>query len=93
MHDEGESVPDSSLTPGESVQFTAVARDAGGDVLSGQAVTWATADSSVATVIGRRPAGLAGPEPRARHHEPRSDSSGELYLLTEAGDVLKIVQR
>jgi glucose/arabinose dehydrogenase len=44
--------PDSTLTPGQAVQFTAVARDARGDVLPAQVVTWAVTDSSVATVSG-----------------------------------------
>lgn len=44
--------PDSTLIPGQAVQFTAVARDARGEVLPGQALTWAAADSSVATVTG-----------------------------------------
>src|SRR5690348_4079033 len=44
------AAPDSTLTPGQTVQFTAVARDARGDVLPSQIVSWAAADSRVATV-------------------------------------------
>jgi Big-like domain-containing protein len=39
-----------SLNPGQTVQLTATARDAGGNVLSGVAVTWASAAAGVASV-------------------------------------------
>lgn len=39
-----------SLKPGETIQLSAVARDAGGDVIQGRTVDWSSSASSVATV-------------------------------------------
>jgi uncharacterized protein YjdB len=41
-----------NLTTGQTVQLTATPRDAGGNALSGRAVTWASGNTSVATVNG-----------------------------------------
>ena len=48
-----------NLEPGGSVQLTAVARDAGGAVLSGRAFSWSTTNSQVATVSGGRVTAVA----------------------------------
>lgn len=44
------SPPTASLTAGETVQLTAVVKDAGGNVLSGHTVAWFSSDESLATV-------------------------------------------
>jgi alpha-tubulin suppressor-like RCC1 family protein len=41
----------SPMTPGDLRKLTATVRDAAGNVLSGRTVTWATTNSSVATVV------------------------------------------
>jgi alpha-tubulin suppressor-like RCC1 family protein len=45
-----------SLTPLQTQQFTAVAKDAGGNVVSGASITWASSSASIATISS---AGLA----------------------------------
>ncbi len=49
------SAASTSLTPGQSTQATATARDSAGSVLAGQTVTWTTSNAAAATVS---PAGL-----------------------------------
>jgi uncharacterized protein YjdB len=44
------SAPDSSLIVFDTVQVTAVLRDAGGNVLTGRAISWSSSNTSVATV-------------------------------------------
>ncbi|HKW12192.1 MAG TPA: Ig-like domain-containing protein [Gemmatimonadaceae bacterium] len=44
------SLASSSLTTGKTTQATAVTKDAGGNVLSGRAVTWSSSNTAVATV-------------------------------------------
>ncbi len=39
-----------TLTPSQTQQFTATARDAAGNLLTGRAITWASSETSVATV-------------------------------------------
>ncbi len=48
------TAPDSSVTAGDVVQATVVARDAGGNVLSlgGRQVTWSSSATGVATISG-----------------------------------------
>src|SRR5690349_476329 len=48
--------PNACLPVGQTVQFTATARDSAGAVLPGKTVTWRTSDGTVATVD---PSGLA----------------------------------
>ena len=44
------SLASSSLQPGQTTQATAVARDAGGSVLTGRLVSWSSLNTSIATV-------------------------------------------
>ena len=44
------SLGTSTLTPGQSTQATAVARDASGNVLTGRSVSWLSLNTSIATV-------------------------------------------
>jgi uncharacterized protein YjdB len=44
------TAPATSLTPGQTTQATATARDAAGNVLAGQSITWTTSNAAAATV-------------------------------------------
>jgi trimeric autotransporter adhesin len=54
------SAPDSSLIVFDTVQVTAVLRDAGGNVLTGRAITWTTSNGAVATVSATGRVAAAG---------------------------------
>ncbi len=64
------TAPDSSVTAGDVVQATVVARDAGGNVLSlgGRQVIWSSSASGVATISG---AGLITTVSARHYHDRR----------------------
>ncbi len=76
-----------SVAPGQTVQLTATPKDAGGNVLTGRVVTWATSNAAVATVsTGGLVSGLAvGTATITATSEGKSGSSAVSVTVAATG--------
>src|SRR5205823_4210631 len=82
-----------TIPPGGTVQLTATTKDAAGNVLVGRAVTWASANTAVATVsAGGLVTGAAtgGPVLIAATSEGKSGTAGITVAVPGAGKLLYV---